>query len=174
MAPDGIVIRAVVALVFVSLAGCSDGDRRDAKDQLLRQRLDGIEKRLGSLESRMGPVGTVAARLGGLESRLAALEAKPAPAAPSPRASAPNEGSARPETSAVWSPPPSEDPAARRDQFSALRDEFQSRLTTIQRDGANGTPEARDQALRDLSQWYAIQLRGVLGGAPWPDPGEAR
>jgi hypothetical protein len=164
----------VVALVFVSLAGCSGGDRRDAKDELLRQRLDGIEKRLGSLESRMGPVATVATRLGGLESRLAALEARPAPAAPAPRAGASNEGSGRPETPGAWSPPPGPDPAARRDELSTLRDEFQSRLAAIQRDGAGGTPEARDQALRDLSQWYATRLRGVLGGAPWPDPGEAR
>jgi hypothetical protein len=173
MGLDRIVARAVMALVLASLAGCSEGDRRDAKDELLRQRLDGIEKRLGSIESRMGPVATVAARLGGLEGRIAALEARPAPAALTPRAGAPNEGSGRPEAPGAWSPPSSPDPAAR-DELSALRDEFQSRLATIQRDGADGTPEAREQALRDLSQWYTTQLRGVLGGAPWPGQGDGK
>jgi hypothetical protein len=171
VARNDFVARAMVAFAFVSLAGCSEGDRRDAKDDLLRQRLEGIEKRLGSLESRMGPVATVAARLGGLESRMAALEARPAPAPPSRENApgAPSGGQGAP--GAQWSPPASPAPGTQHDEVSALREEFQARLAKIQGDPADsGTPEAREQAIRDLSEWYTTRLRAVLGNAPWQPP----
>jgi hypothetical protein len=156
-------IRVTAALLVAALAGCSDGGRRDAKDEALRRRLDGIEKRLATLESMLGPVTTVAARLGRLESRLAALEPRPASgslvggadtAAPAAQPAPPG---------AQWTPPAT-GPGGQDDAVTALRQEFQARLARIP---ADATPEARQQAIRELGQWYAAQYRALAGTAPW-------
>lgn len=177
--------RGIVAVLgALVVASCADGGRPSAEGNTVGARLDVIEKRLAAIEARIESVAQVSVRLEALEHRVAALETAetasrsaitplttPAALAPTP----PATPAAAADAAGPWSALPHSASAERNDQLAALREEYQSKVAELEDEtDEDAARPGREQALRELNQWYKARLRTILNDEPWSAEGRSK
>lgn len=175
-------VMSVVLLALSVACAPSRDEGEEINTRALDARIERLETRLDVLEKLSGRVQRLARDVDDLEDRLAAADAHAPAAASPPPLESPSVVPPTPGAPAVpgVGGQPSQNPWAglsaandpgRAAAIARLSSEYQTKLAQIpDRFGTADSPE-RQEALRDLAQWYREQLNALLassaaGGEP--------